>query len=349
MKEDFIKIITDGVTAPSGENCQPWKFKVSGSTVSVFNIPERDQSLYNSRQKGSYVSHGALIENIIISARVHGYIATVDLFPNKDNHTHVATILLKEGIKESDPLYESMDKRCTNRKSFSGEKLTEYQKNELTRSAFFADTRLVLMDDDSVLASLGSALALNEQILFENKKIHDFFYDHIIWDKKDEGNAGGFFIDTLEFLPHQLGAVKLFKNWKILSLLNRVVGVARKISQENGEKYATSGTLGAIVMTSTAKEGWVNAGRSVQRMWLTATKLGLSVHPCNGTIYCMEQINDGGKNNFSEKHSTLITQAYQDIAKGFTISEGTIGFVFRIGYADPPTARALRLAPEIEF
>ena len=348
MHNDIKKIIQDGVQAPSGENAQPWKFRVNGNSIIVINIPERDQSLYNSKQKGSYVAHGALIENIVISARVHGYISTVELFPNKENDTHVATILLQQAAKQEDSLYGSIQKRCTNRKSFSGKKLTDDQKNELTHSVLSAGSRLVLVDDNQVLSSLGEALALNEHILFENKKIHDFFYDHIIWDKKDEGKAGGFFIDTLEFLPHQLSAVKLFKSWKILSLLNNVISVARKISQENGEKYASSGTLGAIIMAANTKEDWVNVGRSVQRMWLTATKLGLSVHPCNGTIYFMEQINDGGVSNFSEKHSTLITQAYKTITKSFGASTGTSGVVFRIGYADPPTARALRLVPEIE-
>jgi len=47
MKEVIKKIIEAGIMAPSGENCQPWRFEVRGNKISIFNIPERDTSLYN--------------------------------------------------------------------------------------------------------------------------------------------------------------------------------------------------------------------------------------------------------------------------------------------------------------
>ncbi len=67
------KILEAGVRAPSGENCQPWRFVVAGDTLSIFNIPERDLSPYNFNQLGSMVAHGALIENIVIAATAFGY------------------------------------------------------------------------------------------------------------------------------------------------------------------------------------------------------------------------------------------------------------------------------------
>ncbi|MCF7898425.1 MAG: nitroreductase, partial [Candidatus Pacebacteria bacterium] len=79
MINDIEKIINDGVLAPSGENCQPWKFELNGNRLSIFNIPEADMSLYNLKQRGSYIAHGALIENIIISSGAYGYTTPVSL------------------------------------------------------------------------------------------------------------------------------------------------------------------------------------------------------------------------------------------------------------------------------
>lgn len=349
MHDDLIAIITDGVKAPSGENCQPWKFKVNGSTVSIFNIPEADQSLYNTLQQGSYIAHGALIETIVISAKVHGYSTTVSIFPDEMDETHVADIVFEKSTPQTHPLYDSIPKRCTNRKEYSGEKLTAQQKKELYEVTEGDSARLMLLDDDSLLHKLGHALALNERILFENKKIHDFFYNHILWNKEDEAKAGGFYIDTLEFLPHQLGPVRLFKHWNVLAFLNTFLPISRKISEENALKYAKSGTFGALCITSTTKEEYVAVGRSIQKVWLAATRAGLAFHPCNGTIYFMDCIKNGGENPFSRTHNERIQAAYKELQDGFGSQSDHLAFVFRIGKADPPTSRSMRHAPQIEF
>ena len=91
MEDVTIKILEEAIYAPSGENCQPWKFAVDGSNVHIFNVPEADASLYNFEQRGSYVAHGALIENIVIVALKYGYKASVKLFPIKEEPDLVAT------------------------------------------------------------------------------------------------------------------------------------------------------------------------------------------------------------------------------------------------------------------
>lgn len=350
MKDDIEKIITDGTYAPSGENCQPWKFVVRENEIHIFNIPEADQSIYNSRQKGSYVAHGALIENMVISSSQHGYETDVALFPSEDESNLVSILSLKKMVLKDEPLYSSIEKRCTNRKEYSTKKLSDDQKRELIAAA--QETRLgelKLIDDVSSLAILGEALAVNEQVLFENKELHDFFYNHVLWNDKDQNKAGGFYIKTLEFLPHQLKAVKIFKNWFILNLLNKIIGVSKIIVKENALKYARSGTFGAVIVQGNRKEDFVNAGRVVQRIWLTATKLGLSVHPCTGVLYFNERINDGGSASFSSKHFEIIMHAYQDISSVFASDNKTIPMIFRIGYADIPTTRSFRMEPSISW
>ena len=76
MHPDFelIKdIIRKAVVAPSGENTQPWRFVLRGNTVSILNLPERDNPVYNFRQRGSFFAHGALIENMELLALGAGY------------------------------------------------------------------------------------------------------------------------------------------------------------------------------------------------------------------------------------------------------------------------------------
>jgi hypothetical protein len=359
MLEDIKKIISDGVLAPSGENCQPWKFEIAtgGSAaemvVRIFNIPEADQSLYNFNQRGSYVAHGALLENISISASKYGYSVAIDIFPSKDEQHLVSTVRFtkttaKDELKD-DGLYPYLATRCTNRKDHTPVKLTSDEKNQLVKAAQetgFGDLKII--DDQETLNLLGKALAMNEEIIFENKHLHDFFYNHILWNESEQGEAGGFYIKTLEFLPHQLKGVKLFKSWGILNFLNKIGKVSKKIAKENAEKYAQSGALAAIFVSNNTDTDFVKSGMTVQRVWLTATKLGLYAHPCTGVLYFMERIQGGDTSSFSPEHVELIKTAYKDIEKAFGAEGKTIPMLFRVGHADAPTARSLRMAPDIK-
>ena len=67
MIEEIKEVINLGILAPSGENCQPWRFKIEGDILSVYLIPERDDSLYSWGQRASLLANGALIENLAIA------------------------------------------------------------------------------------------------------------------------------------------------------------------------------------------------------------------------------------------------------------------------------------------
>ncbi len=350
MQQDIEHIIYDGTLAPSGENCQPWKFVVTGNKISIYNIPESDKSIYNFKQKGSYVSHGAVIENILISAANYGYSIDVDIFPKKEEPNLVSIITLKKSEAGKDPLYEYLGARCTNRKSHANQKLSDEQKNILVNVAKDSGFgELNIIDDQERMKTLGAALAVNEQIIFENKELHQFFYDHILWNSEDQKKAGGFYIKTLEFLPHQLKGVKLLRNWTILTLLNRLAKISHTIVKENAEKYSASGALAIISMSGSSDKDFVNAGRAMEQVWLNATKMGISVHPCTGVLYLVKNIHEGNEKIFSTEHQKIIKDAYESILQTFGVKNKAVPALFRLGFSDEPSSRALRLEPKIIY
>ena len=104
-----------------------------------------------------------------------------------------------------------------------------------------------------------------------------------------------------------------------------------------------------MVARGNTREDFVNAGRTAEKVWLKATELGLSVHPCTGVIYFMERIKGGDAEAFSQNHLETIDKAYADIEQTFGVNGKTIPMLFRIGYADDPSARSLRMKPNILF
>ena len=101
MSEDIQKILEAGCRAPSGSNSQPWRFMVKDNQISIFALPEKDHPILNFRHRGTWVAHGALLENILITSSHLGYKTDVKLFPDKDYPKFIAKIKSKPLSKES--------------------------------------------------------------------------------------------------------------------------------------------------------------------------------------------------------------------------------------------------------
>ena len=123
----FEKIIDAANHAPSGDNCQPWRFVVKDKEIYIYLLPERDTSLYSWGDRASIIANGAAIENAIIAANHLEFEADLTIFPNSAEPLLTAKIHLSPSEKKPNDLYESIFKRCTNRKPYSEFNLTDEQ------------------------------------------------------------------------------------------------------------------------------------------------------------------------------------------------------------------------------
>lgn len=352
MENDVVKIITDGVTAPSGENCQPWRFEIEHAKVKIFNMPEKDLSLYNSGQRGSMVAHGALIENMVISAKEFNYETKVEVLPDEEQPDLTAVITFRHnGSLPKDYLYRFMRTRHTNRKKYQpGKKITDRQKQVLLELGNdLQNVGTNLLEDNLAINKIAEILSINDRIIFENKAMHSFFYNHLLWREKDQYTAGGFYIKTLELDSQQLKGVKLLKNWQILKILNKMAGISKKIAKENATRYASSSGIAYFPTNMTDNASYIAAGRKMQRFWLKATSLGISVQPCTGVFFLYEYIQETGGGLFSSSEKEMIIQGYKEITSILKLDNKKIPMLFRLGFSDAPTSVATRLTPSINI
>ncbi|MGD8241945.1 MAG: ThiF family adenylyltransferase, partial [Desulfobacterales bacterium] len=73
-------ILQAAIRAPSGDNCQPWRFRVDQNRISLHLRPEVDRSLFNVDQYASLIACGAAVENMRLAASRYGFEARVNLF-----------------------------------------------------------------------------------------------------------------------------------------------------------------------------------------------------------------------------------------------------------------------------
>ncbi len=342
MQEIIHRILERAVMAPSGHNAQPWEFSIKENRIDVYLLPERDQTIFNFEQRGSYIAHGALLENIEIAALYNGYKCLIQLFPNTEQKYHTATVILESTEAQQHPLYDAIEKRSTNRRPY---KLTPLDSAHLAELERVSEGKVQFIEDKERKEELARIFSLNEFLVLNNYNMHQALFPHILWsDKENQEKKVGLYIETLELPPPAKAAFKLLKHWKATKILARI-GFPKKVAAENAKLYASSSAIGLLSTTDLKLASLIQTGRTLQRIWLTATTLGLSMQPVTALIYLSQRVESGETNMFSEKESSMIREACSRIATIFNVPKETMAMTFRIGYDKGPSSVALKLAP----
>jgi len=342
-------IIEEAVHAPSGDNSQPWRFEVRGNEIDIYNLVGRDATLFNFKNRGDFLAHGALIENIGIVAEHFGCEATVTMFPEQGRNDHTATVRLERvADKKENGLFKVIRERATNRKTYKAYTLTEEEKQNIGQMRGVGGEEIRLADGREEVSKLASIVSLNERLLLENKHIHDFLFSIIRWTDEEEKGKPGMHVKTLELAPPQRFAFRRFKSWKFVECANKI-GASKFIAKENAKVYASSSAIGAIIMKGDAPKDFMQAGRLLERMWLTLTDRGLSLQPVTAVAYLAQRIKAGDASELSVEHQELIKKADKETREILGIGDEAIAMVFRIGKADKPSGRAFKLSPDIDW
>lgn len=348
-KEDIEKIIKAGSLAPSGSNSQPWKFFVKDGVVTVYALYEKDHPILNYRNRGTLIAHGALLENIEIAAKEHGYIAHTRLGSLKKNSA-LSEIQFIEGETKRQALYPAIFKRAINRKPYKNKPLLREEKNELLSILEGRDKNKVrLIENRTSISPLSKAASVSERIMFENKALHKLLFEEIVWTEKEEKQKKeGLFLKTMELNGVQRLVLKALKNWNATRIAN-MLGFSKLLAAGNAKVYASVAALG-IILTPDDDESFIEAGRIIERLWLQATRMGLNFHILTGVPFLWQGVFLGESDEFSEKHVKLIKDSYETIkSKGGVLGDEIPVVMFRVGRGEGPSARSSKKDPEIIF
>ncbi len=347
MEEDIKKILESAACAPSGGNSQPWNFRVNGSTIEVIALPEKDHRILNFKHRGTWVAHGALLENMLIAASALGWKADYEIFPDKDHPNLTIRMNLVRSEPHHEPLYEAIPLRATNRKAYRAAPLTEAQKKRLADSANgIPGVMLRFVEDPESLENIARAVSMNEVVTLENKTLHGLFMKEIVWTEAEErARGGGLFLKTMELAPPQQFAIRrFFSHWPLMNIFNKI-GMARTIARDNAKVYAQAAAMGAI-MTEDSDRGFFEAGRAMQRIWLEATGMKLCVQLMSGILFLFQRLQAGDFPELSPEQADLVGRSYQAIEKIFN-ADRPIALVFRIGEGEAPSAYSYKKPPTI--
>ncbi len=334
-KECIEKILEAAVRAPSGDNVQPWDIQVSENytQIDVYNLPEKDDSLYNGQQIASYIAHGALLENILIAAKHLGCQAVYQLFPDQQNPNHVTQIKLTEATPKQDPYYSAIFQRYTNRFPFQKTEISIVTLNVLKDSIKNINgAHVSLVTEPEKINKIADIFKLNDRIVFENQAIHDFLFDKIRWNRKQmEETRDGMPVEALGLNPIEKVFFPVLRFWWYVKVAN-LMGLSKIIELKSRWLYSRASLLGMISMQGTDKADFIHAGRAIQRFWLEVTVQNLVLQPMIGLTLLIYRLKHKPLPQMSKKHLAYVQHAEKSLLNLFDLNDqDTLVMGFRVG------------------
>jgi nitroreductase len=336
-------IINAANKAPSGGNSQPWEFHINPDlSLEVTAHPDKDHPVLNFKNRGSYLAHGALMENIQVASEYFGYEPEFILFP-RDNVS--MKVLFKKGTVGSKAgLYESLHTRHTNRKPYSLD-LKEGVIEEIFGEAdSYPECKLYYVTGDKI-RQVAEHLPFDMIVFLQNKLLHSLLFKEVLWEEEHQKTHSGLYVKTLEMFGPKAKVFKLLSNWKFAKLLNKL-NFPKQVYQGAVKNASSAAVIGCIAVEN-QDYAFLHAGRLLENIWLHTERLGLHFQMMTGVVFLWQQLNYGKHEIFSQKEKDIINNAYENIAKVFGVSDKIIASTFRIGKGENALATSLKREPVI--
>ena len=356
-------LVAAALQAPSGDNCQPWRFVWDGHTLQIGFNAERAESLYDVRHLASWIGLGAALTNLRITAAALGYTVQTDLFPDGPDAAGVARVRFSATSPGSGTgstpgsgtvasaagmLPEAIARRCANRRPYRDAPLAPALREQIDAVvAATPGTHLDVADRDPGKRRLAAAAALNDRILFENRRLHDGLYRWLRWTAEETARRGdGLPIESLELAGMERLGFRAMAAWPA-AVASAILGVTRMLPMRTTGVYRRSSAIALLSVDGARPEDLVRGGEALERIWLTATTEGAAMQPITGVTCLMlrQQLCNG--DGLSAVHCRVLDHARRELEAVWTgCLQRTPVMLFRLGYADAPSARAPRLPAE---
>lgn len=329
-------VIRAGMQAPSGDNCQPWRFSDEDGRISLLLDKGVDESFFNVRQAASIVACGAAMENMTLAAQACGLVPEVEMAPEDGpGVTRLATLSLKEGQDVREPvLHDAIWQRCTNRKFYRktpvSDGVWEHVQEAVER---FPGVRLQWISGADSLKTFAGSVCLADRIRTEHRGLHEHLNAMIRFTRKDaEETRDGLPLDNLEAGRMGNLFLKGTRPWPVMNTLN-ALGAARGVAAHSAKGIRCSGGVGLVSAQSSDIKSLFMAGRALERAWLTFTHYGIRFQPAAAPALFRLRWLLEGEESFSPAHRKLLGRSWTAVEECFP---GFLGgypvLFFRVGF-----------------
>lgn len=342
-KELFRRLVGAGIRAPSGDNCQPWRFAPTGPlSLRIDVLPARAKSFFDVDLNATYLSAGAVCENVRIQASAEGYRTKVELVENADAPTQpsIGVTLTPADLGAETAMVEAMRLRTVNRRPFffitpSKQKVAQMLADPVPGTATH------VFDERADIAQFAKIIFLADRIRYSHPVIHEELFSKILFNRElAEQRRIGLEIDRLGVGPGAEKIMRFLAPWERMKRLSRK-GVDKMLAGQSRMLALSAGALVLVTIPGLSRNDWLNAGQQIERLWVKAKALDLCVHPMTVALYLDLRYRQEGMAQFLPGHEALL-ETLRTLLQSY-IPSGQGAMLFRLGYALPMRSTSIRL------
>lgn len=266
MRATLQKIVSYAEKAPSNGSARPWKFRIEGCSLIIFPDYTRSARPEGGDHHGLFIALGSAVENAVVAANAFGYSETVTYRFSGDGDSVRITLEPSDTAAGQD-LFLAIGEQRTARSVYKPQPIPAEQLASLALQARERDVFLKIFDTGDELRSL---LPLVEEAAALQYRDKDF----PSWLRRPAG---------------ELMEAGTAPRWMGRMYAAGAGGVKVEVKKAR-ELVQGSAALVLFATANNTKEGWVNLGRSYERLTLRATALGISHSllnlPCEEKSVC---------------------------------------------------------------
>lgn len=333
-------LLEAAVRAPSGDNCQPWRFEVKGrEAVSVYTVAKRAKSFFDYGGRGTLISVGAVLENMRIQAACYGLATEVSYSKDGESDGPAAVVQLHPDpqLSIAAARVEAMLRRTVNRRPFLPLRPAT-KKLELVLGEPVKGVEVSMIDRRRDIRRWARLIYLADRIRYTHPVIHEELFDKILFSQQmAEEKRVGLEIDRLGAGPAAVAIMRFLQPWERMQRL-RKYGVDRALANQSRFLALASGVLLMVSIGDDTRKGWIRAGEQVERLWVAAEEQGLCVHPMTVALYLNQRYRKEGMDGFLPCHRPFLEEIdaeLEDLLQGRT---GTMLFRLGMGWRMKDTA-----------
>jgi nitroreductase len=261
--EDFLAAVELAIRAPSLHNSQPWRFRRSGDTVEVMTDPARQLPIADRTGREARIACGAAILNLRLAFAIQGHPAQVSLVPELHEPGLLARLTPgppRPASPEEAALAAAIPKRHSNRAPFVDAPVPPTHRDALIAAAKAESAVLTFITDRHKVAEVAELISTANATLAAQPAYKEEVRAWIRTDATaDDGISRG--AAGPAPAPHEL-------------LARRDFGGAPAPEHRRYEAEPLLAVLGSL---GDSRREQLVAGQALQRVLLTATRLGLAV------------------------------------------------------------------------
>jgi len=333
--------------APSGDNTQPWRFKVvNDHCVEVHCFDTRTHCVYDLDGHPSQIAMGALLETMIIAASTQGWQTSFRRRPDSSEEEPIFEVQFDPRASISpDPLAQAIESRSVQRRPLSKRPLSADEAQAL-EAAVGGEFEVHWLSSAAERRKTAALMFKSAKIRLTIPEAYEVHKDIIDWgqqfsEAKVPDQALGTDAATTWLMQH------IMKSWRRVQFFNRFMAgtwMPRiQLDLIPALCCAAHFTISAKKGAPTAIDDYVAIGRSMQRFWLTATKLGLQLQPEVTPLVFSRYARQRREFSRSAHATGLANQIRRELQSLLgPDAAAKVGFMGRIGAGPAASSRSIR-------